>query len=127
MHDTDDTALAAVRDQVLRDALGECLPLAHVDGVVARLCPGETLPEQQELVLRAVRSLLDEGLVVVGDIVGGSDERVEPWDLMTEYAVAQIHDRYVDHHDDQTWSFNTWFALIKRGQHLAKRLGEQPG
>lgn len=117
---SDDTVLVAVRDQLLQDALGECLPLAHVDGVVARACPDEQLSTQQEFLLRAVRSLLDDRLIVVGDIVGGSDERVERWDLTIENVIARIHDRYVDNYDDQIWSFNTWVALTERGERLAK-------
>lgn len=117
-----DPTLAAMRDQLLKDAVGECLPLAHVDGVVARICPDEPLTAQQKIVLRSIRTLLDDGLIVVGQIVGGSDERVEPWALTTEDALARIHDRYVVHHEDQAWPFSTWFALTDSGQRLAAEL-----
>jgi hypothetical protein len=123
-----DPTLAAMRDQLLKDAVGERLPLSHVDGVVAGICPDEPLAAQQEIVLRSIRTLLDGGLMVVGQIDGGSDERVEPWPLTTEDALARIHDDYVIHHEDQAWSFSTWFALTESGQRTAiARRRRRPG
>ncbi|MDO3634691.1 hypothetical protein [Mycolicibacterium arseniciresistens] len=117
-----------MRDQLLKDAVGECLPLSHVDGVIAGISPDEPLAAQQEIVLRSIRTLLDGGLMVVGHIVGGADERVEPWPLTTEDALARIHDRYVVHHEDQAWSFDTWFALTESGQRTAiARRRRRPG
>ncbi|MCV7170127.1 hypothetical protein H7I41_09385 [Mycobacterium manitobense] len=129
MNITDDPTLAAMRDQLLQDGLGgECMSLAHVDGVVARISPDESLAAQQEIVLRSIRTLLDDGLMVVGQIVGGSDERVEPWALTTEDALARIHAGYVVHHEDQAWSFSTWFALTDGGQRTAiARRRRRPG
>ena len=54
--------------------------------------------------------MIDEGLMVVGGIAGGSDERVDPWDMSLADAMAQIHDWYVVHHDDQGWVFGIWSA-----------------
>jgi hypothetical protein len=75
--------------------------------------------------LRTVRSLIDDGLMVVGNIVGASDERVEPWDMLLDDAMARIHDEYVVHHDDQNWVFRTWFALTARGQQAAEALNKK--
>ncbi|WP_123024720.1 hypothetical protein [Mycolicibacterium stellerae] len=113
-----------MREQLLRDALGDCLPLAHVDSVVGHAAV-DSLSARQELLLRTVRSLIDDGQMVVGNIVGGSDERVEPWNLSLDDAMARIYDEYVVHHDDQNWVFRTWFALTTSGHEAAEALKEK--
>ena len=70
-----------------------------------------------------VRSLIDDGLMVIGNIDGGSDERVEPWDLSLDDAMARICDEYVVHHEDRNWIWRTWFALTDRGERAAEALG----
>ena len=76
------------REQLLRDSSdGECLSLAHVD-YVAGLIAAESLAARQKLLMDTVRSLIDDGLMVIGNIDGGSDERVEPWDLSLDDAMA---------------------------------------
>jgi hypothetical protein len=113
---------ARLRDQLLRDAFGDCLPLAHVDHLVARLGGADSLSGRQDLLESTVRSLIEDGLIVVGDIVGGSDERVEPWELSLDDAMARLHDEYVVHHGDQNWVFRTWFALTDSGERAAEAL-----
>ena len=113
----------ALRGQLLRDASGgECLSLAHVDHVARRMAP-DSLSARQELLMGTVRSLTVDGLMVVGHIVGGSDERVEPWEMSLDQALARIHDEYVVHHDDRNWVWRTWFALTERGERAAEALG----
>jgi hypothetical protein len=111
---------ARLRDQLLRDALGDCLPLAHVDHVVAQHGGADSLSARQNLLESTVRSLLEDGLMVVGDIVGGSDERVEPWDMSLDDAMARLHDEYVVNYGDQNWVFRAWFALTDSGEHAAE-------
>lgn len=113
----------ALRDQLLRDASGgECLSLAHVD-YVAGLIAADSLAARQKLLMSTVRSLIDDGLMVIGNIDGGSDERVEPWDLSLDDAMARICDEYVVNHDDRNWIWRTWFALTERGERAAGALG----
>ena len=111
-----------LREQLLRDSSeGECLSLAHVDHVARRMAP-DSLSARQELLKGTVRSLIDDGLMVVGSIVGGSDERVEPWDMSLDDAMARIDDEYVVHHDDRNWVWRTWFALTESGEQAAAAL-----
>ena len=74
----------------------------------------------KDILMKTVRSLIEDGLLVVGGIVGGSDERVEPWDMSIQDAMARIHEEYVVHYDDQNWVFGTWFALTDSGKQVAK-------
>jgi hypothetical protein len=115
-------ATAQFREQLLRDSSGgECLSLAHVD-YVAGLIAADSLAARQKLLMDTVRSLIDDGLMVIGNIDGGSDERVEPWDLSLEDAMARIYDEYVVHHDDRNWIWRTWFALTDSGEGAAQAL-----
>ncbi|RDH80166.1 hypothetical protein DVS77_04075 [Mycolicibacterium moriokaense] len=111
--------IAGLHEQLLRDALGDCLPLAHIHSVVSSAVDG-TLSEHQDVLLRTVRLLIDDGLMVVGRIGGETVERVEPWDMSLDDAMARIHDEYVVHHDDQNWVFRTWFALTDKGKRAAE-------
>jgi hypothetical protein len=120
--DAADPNLARLRERFLRDLVGDCLPLAHFDYVAAQLAPADAVAVRQTLLTGTVRSLLEDGLIVVGRIVGGSDERVDPWDLSLDDAMSLFYDEYVVHHDDQNWAFGTWFALTDSGEHAAEAL-----
>jgi hypothetical protein len=113
-------------NQSLRDELvqgmsgGECLPLGHIDSVVAYDHPAEPLAARQSRVMATIGSLLTEGLVVVGEIVGGTDAYVDPWKLSTEDALIRLHQFYVTNYDDETrWSVAIWFALTPSGERAA--------
>lgn len=113
--------LGRLREHLLRDALGECLPLALVHSVVTQETDG-SLSTRQKVLLQTVRSLIEDGLMVVGRIGGEADECVEPWDMSLDDAMARIYDEYVVHHDDRNWVFRTWFALTERGEQAARAL-----
>ena len=115
----------ALRDQLLRDASGgACLSLANVDHAARRMMP-DSLTARQKLLMSAVRTLIDDGQMVVGHIVGGSDESVEPWDMSLDDAMGRIYDEYVVHHDDRNWVFRTWFTLTDSGERAAEALGTE--
>src|SRR5690349_2565262 len=120
--DLDAAPSMTLRGRLLRDVHLDCLPMAHFDHLAARYAPDDSLAARQALLMSAVRSLLDNGLVVVGGIVGGSDERVEPWDLSSDDAMDRIHDWYVVHHDDNKWVFGIWFAVTDLGSRTAEAL-----
>ena len=62
------------RDELLRDMSGgESLSLSDIDSIIQYDYRAEPLPTRQSRVLTAIKSLLSEGLVVVGEIVGGTD------------------------------------------------------
>lgn len=107
---------------MLWDGENDCLPMSHVNSVIARVFPGGPTPDRHALILSVIQSLLDAGLMVVGDIVGASDERVEPWDVSIDAAMARITDSYVVRHDDNEWVFTIWFALTDSGRRAVKSL-----
>ncbi|RDH80165.1 hypothetical protein DVS77_04070 [Mycolicibacterium moriokaense] len=125
MRNTSDDAIepiSALRNQLLRDASGgECLSLAHVDHVTQGM-KADSLTAHQKLLMDTIRSLIDDGLMVVGWIGGETAECVEPWDMSLDDAMARIYDEYVVHHEDRNWVFRTWFALNGAGEQAAEAL-----
>jgi hypothetical protein len=112
-----------LRRRLLSDAVGNCLPMAHVTSVMRREQLAGTVAAQQEVVLRTIRSLLDDGLMKVGDILGASDERVVPWDLSIDAAMDRVHELFVGHYDEPTlWDLTIWLQLTPDGERLAKSL-----
>jgi hypothetical protein len=114
----------SLREELLRDLSGsECLPLGHIDSVVAYDHPIEPLATRQSRVIAAIESLLTDGLLVIGDIVGASDEYVDPWKLSREEALARLRELYVTHYDNEAgWTWTTWFALTPDGERAAVTL-----
>jgi hypothetical protein len=72
---------------------GDYLSLRNIDSVIAYDYPAEPLSARQELLMTLIRSLLDDGLLVVGDIVGGTDAKVEAWNVTIEDALAPLNER----------------------------------
>jgi hypothetical protein len=114
----------AFRDELLRDmAGGEYLSLSHIDSKIQYDYRAEPLSTRQSRVMTAVASLLSEGLVVVGAIVGGTGATVDPWRLSTEEALARLRELYVAHYDDwDKWGWVVWFALAPDGERVAAPL-----
>jgi hypothetical protein len=102
---------------------GESLSLSHIDSVVSYGNSTEPPAARQSRVIAAIESLLTDGLMVVGEIVGGSDEYVDPWKLPTENALARLRELYVTHYDDwDKWGWVVWFALTPDGERVAAPL-----
>lgn len=102
---------------------GECLSLSHIDSYVSHNYSNEPLAARQSRIITAAASLLTEGLAVVGEIVGGSDEYVDPWKLSIEDAVSRLRDLYVGQYDDWgQWGWVVWFALTPEGERVAEKI-----
>lgn len=112
-----------LRRRLLFDAVGNCLPMAHVTSVMRREQLADTVAAEQEVVLRTIRSLLDDGLIKIGDILGASDERVVPWDLSIDAAMDRLRDLFVGHYDEpELWDLAIWLQLTPEGERLAESL-----
>lgn len=119
-------AESVLRNVLLSHAVGNCLPMAHVASVLGPEDLGETLTDRQHAVLSTIRSLLDDGLMKIGDIVGASDERVVPWDLTIDAAMERVRELFVDHYNEPTlWDFTIWLELTPAGERLARTLADE--
>jgi len=98
---------------------GESLSLSDIDSIIQYDYRAEPLPTRQSRVITAIKSLLNDGLIVIGD-PGFAGEPVESWQLPTEEALARLHERYVTHYDDfSKWGWCTWFELTPEGERAA--------
>jgi hypothetical protein len=115
-----------LRNELLLDGTAMCVPMAHVESVISREHLAGTLVARQQLALQTIRSLLDDGLMKIGDIVGASDERVVPWDLTIDAAMERVRDLFVDHYDERTlWDLTIWLQLTSAGERLARALKDE--
>lgn len=112
-----------LRNELLLDGLAMCVPMAQVTSVTKRNHLADTVVAEQNLVLRTIRSLLEDGLMKIGDILGASDERVVPWDLSIDAAMEHFRDLFVGHYDEPTlWDLTVWLQLTPEGERLAESL-----
>lgn len=102
------------------------MPMVHVNWVSTREKLGDSVSSRQEVVLSTIRALLDQQLVQIGKIVGGSDERIDPWGLSPAAAVEKLRAVFVDHYDEpDLWEYTVWLGLTPAGEKLARELQGQ--
>lgn len=115
-----------LRSQLLRDALADSLSMGHVTSLIAHDHLAETVSGQQELALLTIRSLLQDGLMEMGDATGEGGTPVA-WDLSVDAAMERVHDRYIGRYDDPPVGvFTFWLRLTDSGKDLAKRMCLEP-
>lgn len=125
-NDAATSAQDRLRKELLISGLYDWVPLAQVDSVITRDDLAETLPSQQDLALRTIRSLMVDGLVEIGELPGPG-EKFQPWNLSIDAAMAHLADCFVRHHDDPTqWEFSIWLNLTDAGERTAKALEAKP-
>ncbi|MGC2379428.1 MAG: hypothetical protein WA622_20290 [Mycobacterium sp.] len=118
------TAFERVRKELLLGALEGPVPLTAVDSSVTqqnRLAP---VTEVQNATLETIRSLVGEGLVVLGDL-SGETGRLVAWSGSVEESMQKISDLYVvDYDDPGAWIWSAWLELTHKGEQVARALQE---
>jgi hypothetical protein len=115
-----------LRNELLLDGTAMCVPMAHVDSVISREHLAGDVVARQQLALHTIRSLLDDGLMKIGDIRGASDESVVPWNLTIDAAMERIRDLFVDHYHERTlWDLTIWLQLTRAGERFARALKDE--
>ncbi len=72
--------------------------------------------------METVRSLLEDGLVRIGDLPYPG-EKFTGWNLPIDAAMERVHDLFVAHHvEPALWGFRIWLGLTPAGEQLAQRL-----
>jgi hypothetical protein len=85
--------MMAAREEVLLRGLIDWVALERIHWIVARENLGETLSLIQEKVLDLIRSLVADGLYVVGDLTT-EDHRFGAWDAPLDKSLQRIRDVY---------------------------------
>jgi hypothetical protein len=116
------SAQERLRAALLTSGLSDWVPLIEVKTAITHYHLAESLPAQQSLALQSIRSLLEDGLMQIGDLPGPG-EKFPAWDLSIDAAMERIYDRFVRHYGDpELWEFSIWLGLTDSGKRLAKNL-----
>jgi hypothetical protein len=111
-----------LRTELLTSGLHDWVPLIEVKTAITHYNLAETIPAQQSLALQTLRSLLEDGLMQIGDLPG-TGENFPAWNLTVDAAMERVHDRFVRHYGDpEAWEFSIWLGLTESGKRLAENL-----
>ncbi|GFG73270.1 hypothetical protein MBOT_06350 [Mycobacterium botniense] len=73
---------------------------------------------RQETLL-TIRSLVRDGLVELGDLLGEGG-RFVVWNTPPDESIQRIYDLYATHFDDQLWwPWECWLNLTEKGEKIA--------
>lgn len=117
------TTREQIRTEILLDiAAGGELPITQVDYYVKRQYPSASVADVQNETLATIRSLADDGLIVLG-AMSGEGGRWEPWDGPLDNSIRKIAVLYVTHYDDPpAWVFSAWMKLTDKGERVVHTL-----
>jgi hypothetical protein len=115
------SAQERLRAKLLNSGLYDWVPLIEVETKITLCNLAETLPAQQDLALQTIRSLLEDGLMQIGELPGPDDEEFPAWDLSIDAAMERLYDRFVRHYDDpELWEFCIWLGITESGRQVAE-------
>jgi hypothetical protein len=116
------TAQERLRTELLISALYDWVPLAEIDSRIIDNHITESLAAQQDFALQIIRSLVEEGLMEIGDLPDRGSKLIT-WDLPLHDALKRISDRFIGHYDDVAmWGFSVWLDLTEAGEGVATEL-----
>jgi len=117
MKDSGNTAQDTLRADILAIGHDDFVSMADVQ---ACLCGGllaDLSTERRQLVVDTVRSLLEDGLMELGDIPGRDDPGFKPWPGTVDEVMTRYVDRFVGHYDDRLkWQYSIWLNLTAKGR-----------
>jgi hypothetical protein len=114
-----------VKEGLLIEGLQDWIHLSeiHSDFRSAHHVPRRPVAEAQQLTLRVIRELVDEGLFILGVPDKKEASGFKPWDLPLDEAMAMIEHNYVTNFEDRwNWVTCVWLALTEKGRALALQL-----
>lgn len=117
MTESSTTAQNTLRDDILAGGHDDWVSMAEVRGCISRGHLADSASERQQLMLQTIRSLLQDGLVEVGDIPGPSDPGFLVWPGTLDDVMAGLTERIIEQYDDpDSWEFTTWLNLTPEGR-----------
>jgi len=117
----DANAYDRLRAELLISGLSDWVSLAEVQQIISHFQLADTDRERQDLVLKTIRSLLEDGLMQIGELPGpdGTFPAWEPVDV----AMDRLHARFVGHYaEPASWDYSIWLGLTETGRPAAKAL-----
>lgn len=110
-----------LRAELLTSGLSDWVSLAEVQQIISHFELADTDSERQDLTLRTIRSLLNDGLMQIGELPG-PEETFPAWEPIN-VAMDRLHKRFVEHYDDPaSWDYSIWLGLTEAGRKVAEEL-----
>lgn len=118
---SDHDSLERLRSELLVSGLSDWVSLAEVQQILVHFRLADTDEDRQQLVLNTIGSLLDDGLMEIGDLPA-PDEPFHPWKPV-DVALDRLKARFVDHYNEpESWDYSIWLSLTDKGRHVAEAL-----
>jgi hypothetical protein len=117
----DQNADERLRAELLISGLSDWVSLAEVQQIISHFQLADTDKERQDLILRTIRSLLEDGLMQIGELPGpdGTFPAWEPIDV----AMDRLRERFVNRYNEPaSWDYSIWLGLTEAGRGVAKAL-----
>jgi hypothetical protein len=110
-----------LRAELLTSALSDWVSLAEVQQIISHHQLATTDSERQDLVVRTIHSLLNDGLMQIGELPG-PNEAFPAWEPI-DAAMDCLRERFVDHYaDPASWDFSIWLGLTAAGRPVAESM-----
>ncbi|MBY0388254.1 MAG: hypothetical protein K2X56_09170 [Mycobacterium pseudokansasii] len=117
-----ETAQDRLQAELLISALYDLVPLAQIESAITRDNLATTIPARQQFALRTIRSLLEDGLMQIGDLPYPG-ERFAGRDLSVDAAMERVSNLFVSKYDEpDLWEFTIWLGLTPAGERQAHKL-----
>jgi hypothetical protein len=111
----DQDAGERLRMELLSSGLSDWVSLAEVQQIVSHFELANTDEERQDLILRTIRSLLQDGLMQIGELPGPNEE-FPVWEPI-DVAMDRLHERFVNHYaKPASWDYSIWLGLTEAGR-----------
>jgi hypothetical protein len=108
-------AYERLRAELLISGLSDWVSLAEVQQIISQFQLADTDTECQDLVLRTIRSLLNDGLMQIGELPG-PDGKFPAWEPI-DVAMDRLRQRFVDHYaEPASWDHSIWLGLTDAGR-----------
>ena len=110
-----------LRAELLISGLSDWVSLAEVQRVISHFQLADTDRERQDLTLRTINSLLQDGLMQIGELQG-ADGRFPAWEPI-DVAMDRLRERFVDQYGEPaSWDYSIWLGLTDAGRPVAEAL-----
>jgi hypothetical protein len=121
------SAQQRLRAKLLNAGLYDWVPLIEVRLDIKQYNLAETTAAQQAVALQTIRSLLEDGLMQIGELPRPG-EKFPAWDLPIDTIMERLYDCFVRHHDDpELWEFRFWLSITESGRRVAENLESGAG
>ena len=125
-HDTprNQSAYECLRAELLISGLSDWVSLAEVQQIISHFELADTDREHQDLTLRTIRSLLNDGLMQIGELPG-QDGKFPAWEPI-DVAMDRLRERFVGHYaEPASWDHSMWLGLTETGRPVARALRDE--